>query len=149
MNNNLLKTSGRVWNHIQFHNAYLDVINFSIMEENRKGKLTVRGNGNEDYIRYKRIVCLRADSGCCEVYHINKLSNTIERTVGTAPLTHYAQLAQEHIPILCLGRKAWVNSKFVAGVRKKQIVFGMASDLLPSITIPRKLAAKIKALLRS
>lgn len=148
MNNNLLKTSGRAWNHIQFHNAYLDATNFNIMENNRKGKLTVRGNGNEDYIKYKCIVCLRADGGCCEVYHIN-MSNTIERTVGTAPLTHYAQLAQEHIPILCLGRKAWVNSEFVSGVHKKQIVFGMASELLPSITIPRKLAAKIKALLRS
>lgn len=116
------------------------------MERNRKGKLTVRGNGGEEYIKIKNIICLHADGGCCEVYHLNTQHRTVARAVGTDPLIYYAQQTKDRF--CSMGRKAWINPKFVSGIRKNGIVFTIESDLLPTLTIPRKLVSKLKALLR-
>jgi hypothetical protein len=125
---------------------YLVGGNFINMERNRKGKLTVRGNGGEEYIKLKNIICLHADGGCCEVYHLNKQHRTVARAVGTDPLIHYAGQAKD---LLCsMGRKAWVNPNYVSGIRNKGIVFSIQSELLPQLTIPRKMLRKVKDLLR-
>ncbi len=106
----------------------------------------MRGNGGEEYIKYKNIICLHADGGCCEVYHLNTQHRTVARAVGTDPLIYYAEQVKHRL--CCMGRKAWINPKFVSGIRNKSIVFTIQSELLPQLTIPRKLLRKVKELLR-
>lgn len=110
---------------------------------NPENWLTVCGNKGQEYVQKKYIICMRADSGCCEIYHYNYHKNRVERAVGNDSLKSYGEQTAKYL--WSLGRKAWVNPKYVSKIKKGLIEFNIDWDEKPTLSIPRALVAKVKS----
>ncbi len=97
------------------------------------------------YIKIKRIICMVAADGCCDIYYLNG-NRKVKLVTGTRSMNEYLNSCCKKLERLC--RKASVNVKYVGGLQRGCIVYNIEDPLLPNIEIPQEALAEVKAVLR-
>ena len=115
------------------------------METSENRMLLVTDLKGDHYIKIKRIICMVAADGCCDIYYLNG-NRKVKLVTGTRSMNEYLAGCCQKLQRLC--RKSSVNVNHVIGLQRGRIVFDFDDPMLPTLEIPTETLPAVKELLR-